>query len=223
MQSLEFENFTNPYIPMMAEFGPYIVDETLAGKNHGQWRQGPTRDYEHLDVEIGTGNGFHLSHRARTFPDRTIVGFEIKFKTVVQSIRRCTRLNCENARMIKADARNLKNFFANDEIDQLFIHFPDPWPKPRQQKNRLLNSQFLETTYDVIKPGGLIEFKTDHFGYFQSAARAASNSKFDMIFYSEDLHQSLHKDQNYVTQFESLFLRQRLPIYLFLLRKPLHS
>ncbi|MBY0316563.1 MAG: hypothetical protein K2Q26_13650, partial [Bdellovibrionales bacterium] len=81
MQSFQFENFTNPYIPMMAEFGPYIVDETLALKNHGQWRTGPHRTYEHLDVEIGTGNGFHLSHRAKTFSDRAIVGFEIKFKT----------------------------------------------------------------------------------------------------------------------------------------------
>lgn len=206
----------------MKEYEPWIVDEELAQQYKGQWRKGPTRSFEHLDVEIGTGNGFHFSHRAEQFPERSLVGFEIKFKTVVQSIRRCTRLGCETARMIKADASDLRAFFATDEIDQLFIHFPDPWPKPRQQKNRLLNSEFLEKTYEVIKPGGIVEFKTDHFGYFLAAAKCAVQSKFEMVFYTEDLHNSFEKDNNFVTQFESLFLRKRQPIFLFLLKKPLH-
>lgn len=220
MQTFEFPNFTNPYIPQMKELEPWIVDESLAVANKGQWHKGPTRSFEHLDVEIGTGNGFHFSHRAEKFPERALVGFEIKFKTVVQSIRRCLRVESQNARMIKADASDLRTYFAPEEIDNLYIHFPDPWPKPRQQKNRLLKSEFLEKTFEVIKPGGVIEFKTDHYGYFKAAAKCAAQSQFNLIFYTEDLHHSFYKENNFVTQFESLFLRKKQPIFLFLLQKP---
>ncbi|MCB0376879.1 MAG: tRNA (guanosine(46)-N7)-methyltransferase TrmB [Bdellovibrionales bacterium] len=205
---------------MYGEFAPWSFDES-ALDNRGQWRSAVFQCPEHvpLDLEIGTGNGTHFAHLTETHPERCLVGLELKYKTLVQSIRRSLRAGCKNGRMAKIGAEQISELFAPEEINNVYIHFPDPWPKKRQQKNRLIQEKFLKDLYMAMKPGGEVEFKTDHYGYFLWAVSKFRSSPFIIEFFTEDLHRSFRKDKNFVTHFESLFLHKRQPIFCCILKK----
>lgn len=212
---------TNPYVEMMyTEFKDWSFDEK-ALENRGLWRSQvfEVGDSTPLDLEIGTGNGTHFAHYAEQNPDRCIVGLELKFKTLVQSIRRSVKAGCTNSRMARVEAEKITQLFGPEEINNVYIHFPDPWPKKRHFKNRLIQTDFLENLYEVMKKGGVVEFKTDHHGYFQWATRFFGKSSFEIQFFTEDLHNSSRSEKNFVTHFESLFLEKRQPIYCCLLKK----
>ena len=210
----------NPYVELMyGEFAGWTFAED-ASQYRGQWRQqafAVNRSCP-LDLEIGPGNGFHFAEHARKYPDRQLIGLELKYKPLVQSIRRCLRSGANNARMLRWDAKHLSEVFAPGEIDNVIIHHPDPWPKRRHAKNRLIDSEFLLQLHQVMKSGATVEFKTDHYDYFVAATRQFATHPFEIIFYSEDLHHSLRQKQNFVTQFEKIFLQKNQPIFYLLCR-----
>lgn len=209
----------NPYVDMMEDYSAWVLHEAQAREAKENWKNSIFKSSAPVDVEIGTGNGFHFAHYAKSQPERSVVGFEIKFKTLVQSIARARREGCENARMIKGNAQKLSEYFSPGEVQKIMIHFPDPWPKVRQQKNRLMNRDFFKDAYKVLPVGGEIQIKTDHLGYFKFAAHEATHSPLLMDYYTEDLHHSFKSEENFVTQFESLFLRKGQPIFYFSLKK----
>lgn len=217
--NFEYSTFINPYIQKMADYGHWVLSEEKAQSAQGVWAQSVFRSSQPIHIEIGTGNGFHFAHYAQSNPQLLLVGFEIKFKTLVQSIARARSHNCTNARMVLGAVKDLKTYFSENEIEKIIIHFPDPWPKTKHRKNRLISTNFLNSAFSVLKPGGVLEFKTDHHEYFLSATSAVKNSPFEIIAYTEDLHNSVWADQNFKTQFEDLFLRKKQRIAYFSLRK----
>ncbi len=214
-------NAVNPYVELMyGEFKDWAYDSN-ATDYRGLWRK-EVFDCDNeapLDLEIGTGNGTHFAHRAQECPNRCLVGLELKFKTAVQSIRRARSLGCRNARMVRYKAQAIGDLFAPAEVNDVYIYFPDPWPKVKQQKNRLIQKEFLSDLYSIMRQGSYLEFKTDDLPYFHWAVRLFFASSFEVIFYSEDLHASFRKDKNFITQFESLFMKKRQPIYYCRLQK----
>lgn len=212
-------HFVNPYIRQMQLQQEWVFSDVEAKNCRGLWAEQVAGRGKPVHVEIGTGNGFHFAHYAKTQPDLTFLGFEIKFKTLVQSIERARSEGAHHARMIKGDARKLSDYFAPYEVEKVIVHFPDPWPKRRQQKNRLLNKEFFRELEIVLAEGGRFEFKTDHFGYFQFAARNAAESNLIMTHYTEDLHHSFVASENFVTAFEALFLKKGQSIFSFCLQK----
>ena len=211
----------NPYVEMMyTEFKDWAFDEK-ASENKGLWRNRIYKcdDDVPLDLEIGTGNGTHFAQLAENNSERMLIGLELKFKTLVQSIRRAVRTGSTNARMARFRAEGVCELFESEEINDVYIHFPDPWPKKRHNKNRLIQTKFLNDLYSVMKPGSYLEFKTDDHNYFKWAMQYFNKSQFVISFFSEDLHNSFRKDKNFVTHFESLFLNKKQPIYYCRLKK----
>jgi tRNA (guanine-N7-)-methyltransferase len=205
----------NPYVEMMySEFKCWAYDES-ASQFRGHWREKVFQSSKDicLDLEIGTGNGTHFAHRAQSHPDRLLVGMELKYKTLVQSIRRSLRAGCENSRMVRGKAEDISQLFAHDEINHVFIYFPDPWPKKKQHKNRLIQAPFVNELHTLMQTGSFVDFKTDDKSYFDWALKVFRHGPFTLIHVSEDLHRSFYKEKNFVTQFESLFLKKGQPIY----------
>lgn len=213
--------FINPYLVRINDYGHWVFTDDQAPKIRGLWAREIFKNQNPLHVEIGTGNGFHFADYAQKNPAVSLVGFEIKFKTLVQTIARARNVGCVNGRMIKGDARQLSRYFADGEVQKLMIHFPDPWPKPRHHKNRLMSADFYKEVERVLAPGGVLEFKTDHREYFLSATEQLKESHLVTEAWTEDLHNSPLKEGNFVTQFERLFLQRNHPINAFVLRKPL--
>lgn len=204
------------------DFAQYAFSEERAPANKGQWRSkvfGVPADHP-LDLEIGTGNGFHFSHRALTVPDRCIVGLELKYKPLSQAIRRAVKGGAKNAAMCRFHAFNVRDLFENGELNNVYVHFPDPWTSPKKPKNRIVNRGLLQILFELQRPGSMIEFKTDSREAFLWCLDEIKASPYVIEACTLDLHASEHKEGNFVTFFESLFLKDGIEINYVRLRKP---
>lgn len=212
----------NHYVRAIYEqFQSYCFDEEQAPTNKGRWREHVFKapQIQPLDLEIGMGNGFHFAHRAGTYPDRLLLGIELKYKPLIQSIRRATQGGSHNVRAMRWNAALVSQVFADEELNDVFIHFPDPWSRQRQHKHRLIQDQFLKELFQAQRPGSVLEFKTDNRDYFLWSMDRFARSPYGIERQSEDLHSSPWVSSNFVTQFERIFLQQGLPIHYALLRR----
>ena len=213
---------TNPYVELMYnQYKNWSFDER-ATENKGLWRSHifKCQDSTPLDLEIGTGNGFHFAHLCQKYPGRKIIGLELKYKTTIQSIRRSLRRGCTNGRMVRFPAERISEFLKKREINNVFIHFPDPWPKRKHLKKRLIQDPFVKDLFSIMKPGFFLELKTDDYNYFQWSMNVFKKSLFELSFFSEDLHRSFRRSRNFITHFESLFIKKGQPVFYCRFKKP---
>ena len=155
----------NEYVQaLLGEYSGWAFDEVGAPSRKGNWRAELGLGEEAaLDLEIGTGNGFHFAWRAHQNPDRGLVGIELKYKPLVQTIRRARSQGSTNARMLRYNARLVEDLFAPEELNHVFVHHPDPWPKKSQSKHRLLQLEFLQEVHQLQRPGSFFEFNLNDF------------------------------------------------------------
>ncbi len=208
----------NPYaVMLMDEYEGRAFDEDKVQTLKGKWRkelfQTQPNDYP-IDVEIGTGNGYFFAHRSSTNLDRGLLGFEVKYKPLIQAMRRALRAGAkENAYMLRYNAYELVEVFEKEEINNVFIHHPDPWPRKKHWKHRLIQDDFLKELMTLMKPGSFVEFKTDDEPYFDWALERFQRSDFTMDFITRDLHNSKLAEVNFKTHFEKIFLAKGQPIF----------
>jgi tRNA (guanine-N7-)-methyltransferase len=208
-------------LALNGEYSHVAFDEVRAPSNKGKWRSDvfKTDETMPMDLEVGTGNGTFFAHQAQKNPDRLLVGIELKYKPLVQSIRRAVLAGCKNAAIARFHAFNLEDLFLDNELDNVFIHFPDPWTSPKKPKNRFVQLQNLDLLYRMQKPGSFINFKTDSLVYFLWAMDEIRQSKYKIIYETLDLHNSEYKEQNFETAFEKIFLREGIKINFVRLQK----
>lgn len=204
-------------LALNGELSQWAFDEARAPLNKGQWREKVFQAdvARPMDLEIGTGNGLHFAYRSQQSPERLIVGIELKYKPLVQSMRRALRHGATNASMVRYHAFNIEELFAEGELNDIYIHFPDPWVSPRKPKNRVVNREILNLLRRLQRPGSQIEFKTDSREYFDWALEEIDNSDYKIVKKSYDFHKEFQAPL--ITAFERIFIRQGLPIHYVLL------
>lgn len=119
-------------------------------------------------LEIGFGNGEQLLWSGLNEPQNNFIGIEVHRPGVGRLMNALAAHNVENVRLYNHDAVELlAQVIAPHSIDQVRIYFPDPWPKKRQQKRRLIQPDFVELLARCVKPGGLVHLATDWVEYAQ--------------------------------------------------------
>lgn len=202
------------------EYKHVAFSEERAPANRGQWRSIMNWKPETpLDVEIGTGNGLFFAHHTQSNPDRALVGLELKYKPLIQSIRRAQRAGSKNAAITRFHAFNLDQVFEAQEINNVFIHFPDPWTSPKKPKNRLTNAWFLNMIHGLQRPGSYLNFKTDSRDMFEWSLEEIAKTPYKVEFQTFDLHTSEWAPKNFITGFEKIFLQQGIKINFIRLAK----
>lgn len=198
----------NPYLAKLREeFKSNYFDYEPAAEMKGRWRSEVFKVSEDtpLDLEIGTGNGFFFAHHCFQNPNRVLVGLEIKYKPLHQTLKRAESLGCINGRGIRMHATMIDQIFVSEEVNNTYIYFPDPWPKKRHHKNRLIQLDFLHTLFDIQKKGSFLEFKSDNLEYFDWTVERLKRSPYKIERLTNDLHNSEWSQENFQTHFEKLW------------------
>lgn len=126
------------------------------------------RNSRPVEVEIGTGKGTFLLARARARPEVNFLGIEWARAYCHYAADRVRRAGLTNVRLLRADAGALfKTAIATHSIWRLHVYFPDPWPKRKHHKRRLLQPAFLDLVRRSLLPGGQLLIVTDHLEYFR--------------------------------------------------------
>ncbi|MEZ5994360.1 MAG: tRNA (guanosine(46)-N7)-methyltransferase TrmB [Hyphomonadaceae bacterium] len=125
-----------------------------------------------LVLEIGFGGGEHLVAQAQARPDARFIGVEPFVNGVASCLRHIEESGVTNVRLHMGDARDVLARLPDASLDLVYILFPDPWPKARHHKRRLIQPAVLERLARVLKPGGEVRFATDWANYAAWALEA---------------------------------------------------
>ncbi len=203
-------------VALDTEFKDFAFNEERAPLNKGKWRSEIFKCAEDkpLDVEIGTGAGMYFAYQANKNPERNLVGLELKYKPLIQSIRRAQVSGGRNTAICRYHAFDIDLLFAEKEINNVYIHFPDPWVTPRKPKNRVVSQKILDRIYEMQRPGSFLEFKTDSREYFLWSLDEIKQTKYQVEFQTLDLYKEGGKyfAENFQTEFEKIFVRKGIEI-----------
>jgi tRNA (guanine-N7-)-methyltransferase len=120
-----------------------------------------------LEVEIGSGDGSFLVHYAAAHPELNLIGVERLLGRIKKIDKRGRREGLTNLRLMRIEANYFVRYLLPlNYVAAFHIYFPDPWPKAKHEKNRLIQPPFLKLLADVLKPGGLVHLRTDNIPYY---------------------------------------------------------
>jgi tRNA (guanine-N7-)-methyltransferase len=167
-----------------------------------------------VEIEIGMGKGTFLTEQAKARPDVNFFGIEWARWFWRYASDRLRRNGCNNARTVRAEASYfLTEFVPAASVSVLHIYFPDPWPKARHHKRRLIQPQFMPLVLRILTPGGRIQIVTDHQGYWEENIEPVVRSAegFKVVDYNRP---GSAGDGEFVgTNFERKYAREGRPFY----------
>jgi tRNA (guanine-N7-)-methyltransferase len=130
-----------------------------------------------LTVEIGFGMGDSLLEMARLNPDKNFIGIEVHRPGIGKILHGIVQYGLTNLKLICHDASEvLANCFESESIDRILILFPDPWPKKRHNKRRLVQAEFTSLLVDKLRPGALLHLATDWEAYAKQMMEVAETT-----------------------------------------------
>ncbi|MFQ5511223.1 MAG: tRNA (guanosine(46)-N7)-methyltransferase TrmB [Candidatus Krumholzibacteriia bacterium] len=130
-----------------------------------------------VEIEIGCGKGKFLIARAMEHPEINFLGIDVSWKWMKYGVQRSDRRGLRNVRFAKKDAREVvARAIPDGSVSAFHIYFPDPWPKRRHHKRRLITGAFLALTARRLAESGIIELATDHDDYFMQMRLAVVQS-----------------------------------------------
>lgn len=179
----------NPYVGRLGDWGALGLDSESAEANRGSWRAHlGLSAAAPLHLEIGPGNGFFLRDLAARHPDAGIVAVEIRFKRVWMSAKKSHEAGHRNVRVVHHHAGYLSDVFAPGEVDRIWMNHPDPWPKDRHHKHRLLQPDFVATLHTLLAADGQFWLKSDFQPYAALATELFTAPAWAALGATLDLH-----------------------------------
>ncbi len=151
----ENETFDNVYQPTRNA----LVDEKFILK--GNWNQSVFKNNNPLVLELGCGKGEYSVALAKKYPNKNFIGIDIKGARFWRGAKTATDENIQNVAFLRTQIELIDQAFAQNEVDEIWITFPDPQIKYKRTKHRMTNIEFLKRYKTILKENGVVNLKTD--------------------------------------------------------------
>jgi tRNA (guanine-N7-)-methyltransferase len=166
-----------------------------------------------LSLDIGCGIGDFVVQVAQRHPERNFIAVDIFNQGCRQTCSRIEATGLSNVRMMRMEARYLLyEYLGKESLQTIYVNCPDPWPKKRHRKRRMLNREFLNLAAYSLQPGGVLNFATDFVDYGESAGELmAADQRFDNLHSTPFTHEL---GEYPISKYMRRFLDRGQPIYL---------
>jgi tRNA (guanine-N7-)-methyltransferase len=168
-----------------------------------------------LQVDLGCGDGSFLCELASRYPEKNFLGTERMVGRVAKSCRRSADL--ENVRVLNVESSYAIGYLLPERsVETFYLLFPDPWPKRRHHRRRIVKADFLNSIHRALEDGGFFRIATDQSDYFQRIRVLAENH---FGFAIVEANAGPTRTDLPLTKFERRFNALGVPIYRLALRK----
>ncbi|WP_291779084.1 tRNA (guanosine(46)-N7)-methyltransferase TrmB [Cecembia sp.] len=177
-------------------------------KIKGQWNKLQFKNEHPIVVELACGRGEFTVGLARQFPEKNFIGVDIKGARIWKGSTIAIAEQLHNVAFLRTQIQILDRFFEEGEISELWITFPDPFPRDGDEKRRLTSPRFLEMYKPLIKKDGIVHFKTDNTGLFDYTLDLVKQREdCKIVLHTYDFYASPWKDEHLgiQTKYERLF------------------
>lgn len=183
--------------------------KTLYEKIKGNWRQFFFKNKQPITLELGCGKGEYTIGLAKHFDDRNFIGVDIKGDRIWVGSGIAEQENLSNVGFLRTQMQFIDRFFEENEVDEIWLTFPDPRPKDRDEKRRLTFPALMELYRSILKEDGWFRFKTDNSFLFDYTLEQIEkgNIPVESLSYTRDLYQSELNEEHYgiQTKYEKKF------------------
>ncbi|QNJ97214.1 tRNA (guanosine(46)-N7)-methyltransferase TrmB [Constantimarinum furrinae] len=201
----ENETFANVIQPTREE----VFSNSLQLK--GSWKSKFFKNDHPLILELGCGKGEYTINLAKSYPDKNFLGIDIKGARFWRGAKTALEDGLHNAGFLRTQIELIDLLFAENEVDEIWITFPDPQIKYKRTKHRLTNAEFLEKYKQILKPDGVVHLKTDSefmHGYTLGLLHGRNE---EVIYAHHDVYGNDHSPEE-VTQIQTYYESQYLEV-----------
>lgn len=200
----ELETFDN-VIQHRNEIG-FGTDHPIKGK----WRTDFFRNDNPLVIELGCGRGEYTTALAEKYPAKNFVGVDIKGARLWRGAKTAWEEKLKNAAFIRTRIEFINSFFGGDEVDEIWLTFPDPQEEKKNSNKRLTCAWFLNNYRKFMRDKGIIHLKTDNTGLFRYTNTLVLKNSLEIIEATTDLHSGNISSDNLLirTRYEDMFIRK---------------
>ena len=181
-----------------------------AGKElKGQWANNQFKNSNPVVLELACGKGEYSVNLARMFPDKNFIGVDYKGNRIWRGAKTALEDGVNNVAFLRIQIENILDYFAPEEVDEIWITFPDPQPQLSREKKRLTSPRFLDKYKHVVKAGGYINLKTDNDDLHAYTAEKIGELELILHVKTEDLYHSEFADEvlSIKTYYEKKYLK----------------
>ncbi|MBD2754403.1 tRNA (guanosine(46)-N7)-methyltransferase TrmB [Spirosoma validum] len=166
------------------------VGKPLYKTIRGRWRQDYFGNDNPIVLELACGKGEYTIGLAQAFPDTNFIGVDIKGDRIARGSKAAQNLGLTNVAFLRTDINFLTEFFQPAEVNEIWITFPDPQPRPRQEKHRLTHPRFLTIYKTLLAQNGTLHLKTDNPELFAYSVERIEEFGFVNLQFTYDLYNS---------------------------------
>ena len=186
-----------------------VFNLETAKTHRGKWQKFFNNDFP-IMVDLGMGSGLFLRnlilHDQKNETKKNYIGIEIKGERIWKSYKKLEELFAAgNLTLINMFVDKLNQVFGKEELDEIYLAYPDPWPKDRHEKHRMTSLEFVKMYEKILKPGGIVYFKTDNQKMYEFSKEQFKARKWELLEESKDLMNSKFWLKDIESDFEKVF------------------
>lgn len=195
-------------------FQPNYDDVKDGYMMQGKWGADFFKNTNPITLEVGCGKGEYTVGLAANYPQRNFIGMDIKGARIWRGCKTSNENNMNNVAFVRNYVQMVSEIFGEQEIDELWITFPDPQPKKVKINKRLTSPPFLKRYSQILKEGGIINFKTDNEPLFDYTLEVIKEYGHELIVSVKDLYNcdGFEEVKSIKTHYEKLFSDQGFAI-----------
>ncbi len=151
----------------------------------GAWNEKHFKNNNPLILELACGRGEYAVGLGRMFANKNFIGLDIKGARIFQGATIARSEGLQNVAFVRMRIEQIANFFGENEVDELWITFPDPFLRESKENKRLTSPMFLEKYRRFLKPGGLVHLKTDSPDLYHFTLETLKNDSATTLLYHD--------------------------------------